>query len=416
MHGSAPGNYFSVVGEGGRSGFFSKSGHGMRIVGDENIPFVKEAFSTFGEVTTLPGRTISRSDLIDAEMLLVRSVTRVDEALLGGTPVQFVASATIGIDHIDREYLEKNNIGFTYAPGSNADSVAEYFVAALAVMTKRKKRAPADLSLGIIGVGNTGSRVFKHALTLGMRTLLCDPPKQRQTHCDMYRSLDEVLAGADVVSLHVPLVATGPERTMRMVDASFIGRMNQGALLINTSRGKVVDEPALLDRRDHLGGLVLDVWDNEPAIRTELVEAADLATPHIAGYSFDGKVRGTRMIYEAACAWYFRKPQWSPAGSIDEPEAEIEVKESVDHLRNTILQAYPIEDDDRRLRQIVSLGKEEQSHYFDELRKNYPRRREFPHFAVKSRGYPVEVIGQLKQLGFRVGRGMTGRQGDRATR
>ncbi|MBN1308083.1 MAG: 4-phosphoerythronate dehydrogenase, partial [Chitinispirillaceae bacterium] len=305
---------------------------------------------------------------------------------------------------IDREYLEKSRIGFAYAPGSNADSVAEYVVAALAVMTKRKKREFADLRLGIVGVGNIGSRVFKHALALGMQTLLCDPPKQRLTRCETYRSLDDVLAAADVVSLHVPLVAGGPERTLRMVDASFIRRMKRGALLINTSRGKVADEEELLNCRDHLGGLVLDVWDNEPAIRTDLVEAADLATPHIAGYSFDGKIRGTQMIYDAACAWFFCKPQWRPfAESSDEPAEAVDVEQGADRLRHAILQAYPIEEDDRRFKRVVSLGRDERSRYFDDLRKNYPKRREFSHFSLKSRGCPGEVIDRLKRLGFQVG-------------
>jgi erythronate-4-phosphate dehydrogenase len=381
---------------------FMENSNKMHIVVDENIPFGKEAFSRFGDVTAVAGRTLSRSALHDTEMVLVRSVTNVNEELLDDTPVKFVASATIGIDHIDLAYLHKSNIGFAYAPGSNAESVAEYIVAALVVLSRRTGRGLDDLTIGIIGVGNVGSRVCKHALTLGCRTLLCDPPKKRLTQCEMYRSLDEVLAESDIVSLHVPLVTTGDDRTMCMVDTPFIDRMKQGAVLMNTSRGKVVDEASVLSRRDHLGGLVLDVWDNEPAINSDLVNIADIATPHIAGYSFDGKVRGTLAIYNAACAYFYCEPEWSPPPTLfQEPTAEIVVSNSADSFYNTILQAYPIETDDRLLRKIISLEKAEQPHYFDELRKKYPKRREFPCFSVRGGGCKKETLEKLRRLGFR---------------
>ena len=370
----------------------------MRIVVDENIPLVQESFSTFGEVVAVSGRSIDKEILSGADILLVRSVTRVDKALLDGTTVKFVASATIGIDHIDTGYLRENNIGFAYAPGSNADSVAEYILAALCVSTGWNEKKLHDLTLGIIGVGNIGSRVFKHALTLGIKPLLCDPPKKRLVHSEMYRPLHEVLAQADIISLHVPLTMEGEDKTMHMVDRSFLTHMKKGAVLINTSRGKVVDETALLDRRGELGGLVLDVWESEPAINTELLNVTDIATPHIAGYSFDGKIQGTKALYDAVCAWHFKKPEWQP--DIKDEKKELTLTEGDEPVSMAVLQAYPIENDDRALRKILQLEKEEQPRYFDELRRNYPKRREFSSFSLKKECCSDDVLQKLKRLGF----------------
>ncbi len=373
----------------------------MRIVADENIPLVKEFFSLFGEVSTLPGRTISRNDLSGAEILLVRSVTRVDETLLHNTGIRFVGSATIGVDHVDLEYLQKNGIGFAYAPGSNSESVAEYIVAALMDVARRKNLRLDSLTLGIIGVGNIGSRVLKHAVTLGMRTLLCDPPKKRAGGGEIYRSLAEVLDGSDIVSLHVPLITAGEDRTENMVDESFLCGMKNGAILINTSRGRVANEKALLNRRNRLGGLVLDVWNNEPYVDTELVSVADIATPHIAGYSFEGKIRGTIVLYETACRFFSVKPENLPCVELpQEPAADLCICDSFDPVSDAVLQAYPIEDDDRRFREIVTLPKKEQPYYFDRLRKEYPRRYEFSHFRVYPENCSFEAIEQLKKLGF----------------
>ncbi len=370
----------------------------MNIVVDENIPLAKEAFSTFGSVTPLPGRAIEASMLRETQMLLVRSVTRVDAALLEGSEVKFVASATVGIDHIDTDYLKANNIGFAYAPGSNADSVAEYVLSALCVISGWGKRPLTDLTLGIIGVGNIGSRVFRHAITLGMNVILCDPPKNRLLHSELYRPLKEVFERADIISLHVPLTTAGEDATFQMVNRNFLASVKKGAVLINTSRGKVVDEAALLDRRKDLGGLVLDVWENEPAINPDLVNVTDIATPHIAGYSFDGKVRGTKALYDAACAWFFKTPGWEP--ELPDAPVELSLSSEFEPLSHAILQAYPIENDDRSLRKIVSLDKEEQSRYFDELRRNYPKRREFSGFFIRQDFDAGEVVQKLKAIGF----------------
>jgi erythronate-4-phosphate dehydrogenase len=373
----------------------------VRIVADENIPFVKEAFCTFGEVTLVPGRKITRSDLLDAEMLLVRSVTPVTGELLAGTSIKFVATATIGIDHVDMAYLNEHDIAFAYAPGSNADSVAEYVMAALCVLKRKYRFSMEKMTLGIIGVGNIGSRLSRHAQTLGMRPLLCDPPKKRLTGSNLFLPFNQVVAEADIITFHVPLTTDGDDRTINMVDNEFFGMIKNNAILINTSRGKVLDETSVITHRKALGGLVLDVWNNEPSIHANLLASADIATPHIAGYSFDGKVKGTEAIYLAACALYNVTPSWSSHRVLmDDAVTLSTVTADDDPLSSAILQAYPIHNDDERLRQMLTMDTMKRSGYFDELRKKYPKRIEFSHFSVSDPLCPAEVLVQLRDIGF----------------
>lgn len=375
----------------------------MRIVADENIPFVKDAFSSFGTVTLLPGRQINRADVLNADMLLVRSVTCVNAELLEGTAVSFVATATIGIDHIDTVWLQKNGIAFAHAPGSNADSVAEYLTAALIWLERHFQLDLSTLTVGIVGVGNIGSRVSRHVRTLGMRPLLCDPPLLRQADGRDFRSIDEVLDEADIITFHVPLVADGEERTYHMVDERFLSRVKKGCIIINTSRGKVIDEEAVLNRPAKLAGLVLDVWENEPDISSALIERTVLSTPHIAGYSFDGKVNGTEAIYHAACTVFKRSPQWSRSSIFSNEVTTISgLLPGTDPLGSAVLQAYPIDRDSNQLRKILSIGAPERAHYFDGLRKNYQKRLEFRHFAVSGPLFDVATVFKLQQLGFGV--------------
>jgi erythronate-4-phosphate dehydrogenase len=238
----------------------------MKIVADENIPLVKQAFGSFGEVETMPGRKIGPEAVRDAEALLVRSITRVDAALLSGSRVRFVGTATIGVDHVDRDWLKREGIGFASAPGSNAESVAEYVVAALLVLAERMNTSPAGKSLGVIGVGNVGSRVARNARALGMRVLLNDPPLKRATGDARYLTLEETLQ-ADIVSLHVPLTREGLDRTWHLADEDFFRRMRPGSVFINTSRGAVaVCEGWMKALGKTLSAAVLDVWEHEPGI------------------------------------------------------------------------------------------------------------------------------------------------------
>jgi len=378
----------------------------MKIVADENIPFVEGAFSTLGEVTTLAGRALTAASVCDADVLLVRSVTRVGKQLLSGSKVKFVATATIGFDHIDTEYLKEADIGFASAPGCNSNSVAEYVLSALVVLAERKGFALPQKTVGIVGCGNVGSKVRAKLGALGIPCLVNDPPLKDQTGDPGFVELDEIFS-ADIITLHVPLEKSGKYPTFQMVNESFLGKMKGGAMLINSSRGKVVDERALLKTlQSGKVSAVLDVWQYEPNIDGRILERVELATPHIAGYSYDGKVRGTEMIYEAACKFFGVPPTWRlsdhlPAAPIKRLEFSDSVSED-DVIRASIFSSYDIREDDGKLRRILKMPESERGAYFDKLRKTYPIRREFPCTEIIISKRRQELAEKLRGIGFRV--------------
>jgi|WetSurMetagenome_2_1015567.scaffolds.fasta_scaffold62066_2 erythronate-4-phosphate dehydrogenase len=370
----------------------------MRIVADKDIPYVTEAFADIGAVTLVNGRGLSRAEIVDADILLVRSVTQVTSGLIAGTKLRFIASATSGIEHIDVSYLKTHGIGFAYAPGSNARSVAQYVVAAMISFAGRKKLR--ERTLGIIGVGNVGSLVHLYAESLGMRCVLNDPPKFRETNDVRYRPVGEVLEDSDIVTLHVPLEKQGRDPTFHLVNDYFLKQMRPGAVLINTSRGRVVDEAGLKNIRDKPGGLIIDVWDNEPRFDTELCGMADIATPHIAGYSYDGKVQGTLMIHRAACLFFKIKPQWDPEVLLSEPAGLIETAGVADPVAHAVLKAYPLMRDDEAMRVIAVKNIDKRGQKFDALRAHYPKRLEFAHYPVRCSNLQVSDAVVIKKLGF----------------
>jgi erythronate-4-phosphate dehydrogenase len=374
----------------------------MRIVADPNIPFVREAFGLLGEVQLVPGREIIASAVRDADVLLVRSVTPVNAALLDGSRVKFVGTATIGIDHIDQEYLRQNGIGFAGAQGSNANSVAEFVLAAMLEMAHRRKFRLRDKALGVIGVGNVGSRVVRYTETLGIRVLQNDPPRQRAEKLTGFVPLDKLLGEADIITLHVPLTKQGADATFHLFEKARLAVLAQRKpILINTSRGAVVDNQALLKAVDgeRLGGAVLDVWEGEPRILPELLDVVDIGTPHIAGYSLDGKANGTRMIHRAACEFFGTKSGWEPSLPAPPiPRIELTVSSGEDEeevLRRLVRRVYDIADDDAALRRDVRS--------FDKLRAEYPMRREFFNTELVLRGASEELRVKFAALGFKMG-------------
>ena len=378
----------------------------MHIVADENIPLVREAFGSLGRVTTVAGRGLTRSALAQAEVLLVRSVTRVDPELLEGTPVRFVATATIGTDHVDTAYLRAHGIGFASAPGSNADSVAEYVAAALLVVARRLGLRLEGRSIGVVGVGNVGSRVVRKCRALGMTVLQNDPPRRDETGDPVFRPLEELL-DCDFITLHAPLTRTGPYPTCHLADADFFSRLRPAAVFINTSRGSVHDNEALrlAITTGTLSAAVLDVWEDEPRISAELLREVTLGTPHIAGYSLDGKVRGVEMIYRAACEFLGVEPTWRPdlpPPPCPQVTLAARGREDEEVLGEVVSRVYDIEADDRALREMLGLPAEERPAYFDSLRRNYPVRREFPHTTVKLTGGAEALRDKLRGLGFRL--------------
>lgn len=381
----------------------------MKIVADQNIPFVKECFSSIGEVELHPGRQIRAETVRDADVLLVRSITPVNEALLSGSRVKFAATATIGMDHIDRDYLEKARIGFASAPGSNANSVAEYVTAALLTVGRKYRFTLAGKSIGIIGVGNVGSRVDIKCRALGMRTVLNDPPLERYTGDSKYRPLEEALA-CDFVTLHTPLTREGEDQTFHLADDIFFSAMKKQAVFLNTARGAITETAALKAAMaaGKLGGVVLDVWENEPNVDGELLLKVDLSTPHIAGYSFDGKVNGLLMIYRAVCGHFGLEPKYSEQDFLPAPEVpEIVITEEqmarpVERvIHDTVQQVYVINRDDFNMREMLVLPEAKRDSFFDLLRKQYPVRREFQNTVVRApRG--GELAEKLAGIGFQV--------------
>lgn len=382
----------------------------MKIVADQNIPFVKECFSSIGDVHLCSGRQLIAAQAADADILLVRSVTKVNEALLAGSRVRLVATATIGVEHVDTAYLAAHGIGFASAPGSNANSVAEYIVAALLALGKKYQFTLAGKSIGIVGVGNVGSRVACKCAAMEMTVLLNDPPLARQTGDARYRPLAE-LCGCDFVTFHTPLTQEGPDKSYHLADAAFFAAIKKGAFFLNTSRGGVHDTAALKQAMaaGTLGGVVLDVWENEPNIDPDLLRKVDLSTPHIAGYSFDGKVAGLLMIYRAACAHFGLTPTHTEADFLPPPKvphihiARQPLAAGLDRIiHDTVQQVYVLHRDDFNTREILTVPESERGVFFDRLRKDYPERREFQNTVVTVPSGQTQLADTLGGIGFQV--------------
>jgi erythronate-4-phosphate dehydrogenase len=362
----------------------------LNIVADENIPLVAEAFGALGEVRSLPATAIDSAAVRAADVLLVRSVTRVDAALVAGSRLRFVGSATIGADHIDQDALASAGICFRHAPGSNAESVVEYVLAALLTLAQRAGESLRGKRVGVIGCGNIGSRLAARLPAFGAEVLRNDPPLQEQAERarrpHQYLSLPRVLAESDVITLHVPLTRTGPYPTHHLVDAAELAQLQRHAWLLSTSRGPVAANDALKHalQRGALGEAVLDVWEGEPEPDPELLALTALATPHIAGYSYDGKVAGTVMLYGALVRELGVEPRWDPETALRPgPEDRLQLcapaasLPELAWLRALVVQLYDIEGDDSRLRALLALPRSAHAAAFRELRKRYPRRRTF---------------------------------------
>jgi erythronate-4-phosphate dehydrogenase len=377
----------------------------MHIVADENIPGARAAFARFGEVRTRPGRGLTREDLREAEVLLVRSITRIDATLLEGTPVRFVGSATIGTDHVDLDFLRESGITFANAPGCNAEAAAEYVLSAVSALGARLDRPFRECTAGIVGQGNVGSRVRRKLETLGVTCLVNDPPLVDAGAAGAFLPL-QALSDCDILTLHVPLIEEGPYRTRHLIDARYLNSLRPTALLINTARGPVIDNRALLERLAQGEGpvTVLDVWEQEPTVPAALLRAVALGTPHIAGYSADGKLRGTVMVYEALCRYLGETPDWGPWVELAPPPQPVRYLETdggvEEAVRGAVLHAYDIREDDRRLRDALMGPDVDRAAAFDALRRRYPLRREFSAYRMVTTDPAVAEV--LKTLGFTV--------------
>ncbi|MFV8817196.1 4-phosphoerythronate dehydrogenase [Haliea sp. E17] len=370
-----------------------------RVLVDENIPGAEAYLGNFAEITRAPGRQIAREQLLQADALLVRSVTRVDAALLAGTPVRFVGTATSGFDHIDREWLAAQGIGFCHAPGSNANSVVEYLLAAIAENGDFLERLLAGARIGIVGYGHIGQAVVRRLQHLAIDYCVCDPWLEAGAvpNC---ASLDDVLA-CSVVSLHPSLVRAQPWPSYHLLGASELAQLQSGQLLVNASRGPVVDNRDLLARlqQPDAPAVVLDVWEPEPQLDPELLAGVDLGTAHIAGYSLDGKLLATGML-ATALAQTLGLDVPAPRAPDPGPLFLAAPGSPADALRQLLAQRYRVADDDRRLRDaVLGAPAEQAARNFDLLRKHYPERRELAGSVVNLDTGAESHAGLVRALG-----------------
>lgn len=374
----------------------------MKIVCDNKIPFLKGALEPYAEVVYLPGKDTTAEDVRDADAIITRTRTKCCESLLKGSSVRMIATATIGFDHIDTEWCERNGIGWTNAPGCNSWSVRQYIASLLVTMARDFGFNCSDKTLGVIGVGNVGGKVAEIARTLGFKVLLNDPPRARKEGPDAFVSLDEIIRSADIITCHVPLQREGEDATWHLFDEERIAQLRPDQILINSSRGEVVDNLALKKalQAKSLKAASLDVWENEPDFDTELQELLFTGTPHIAGYSLDGKANGTWMSVQAVaealdlpCRDWRVKEIPLPAQPV-EFKLDAAGKSFQQVMTEAILYTYNILDDDRRLRQSPST--------FEAQRSDYPVRREFPAFTVELTNATAEQSRALNDIGFKL--------------
>ncbi|MBN1651264.1 MAG: 4-phosphoerythronate dehydrogenase [Bacteroidales bacterium] len=372
----------------------------MKIIADHKIPFLKGALEPFADIVYVPGGAIDPKMLSDADALLIRTRTLCNQALLKDAKLKYIATATIGYDHIDTDFCLEKKIKWSNAPGCNSGSVMQYMAAALVRLSMKFNFKFSEKTLGIIGYGHVGSKVAQLAKTLGFRVLINDPPLHRAGKLKNHTPLEQLKAQSDILTLHVPLNKSGRDKTLYMVDDSFLKSLKPSGIIINTSRGNIIVNQHLKEalQNKQIGGAVLDVWENEPQIDTELLEIVDFATPHIAGYSVDGKANGTAMSVQALSDFFgfglknwFPNPIPKPARSQYIIDGTAQTNQEI--LSEIILSTYDILDDDKRLRGSV--------HTFENQRGEYPLRFEFTNYRIQLSADQKKIEKQIRQLGFK---------------
>ncbi len=370
----------------------------MKILVDENMPYAPLLFSRLGEVQAVPGRPIPQEALKEADALMVRSVTKVNAELLSNTSIRFVGTATAGTDHVDIDWLAQQGIGFSAAPGCNAIAVVEYVFSSLLFLAERDGFQLRDKTVGIVGVGNVGSRLNHRLKALGIRTLLCDPPRAERGDDETFWPLEKLVAEADILTFHTPLNKSGAYNTLHLVDDALLAALPDNRILINASRGPVVDNQALLAalQKGKALSTVLDVWEPEPELLLPLLERVDIGTPHIAGYSLEGKARGTTQVFEAYSESLGNPQHVELSSLLPVPEfSKIVFHGELDEnrLKRLIHLVYDVRRDDAPLRRVAA-----QKGAFDRLRKQYQERREWSSLLIQCDSLQSEML--LRHLGF----------------
>ncbi|MDO9634354.1 MAG: 4-phosphoerythronate dehydrogenase PdxB [Paludibacter sp.] len=371
----------------------------MKIIIDDKIPYIRGAFENVAEVIYLPGSKTTSEIARDADAIITRTRTICNEQLLAGSSVKFIATATIGYDHIDTEYCDKAGISWTNSPGCNSKSVEQYIASVLMVLAETRNLKLNELTIGVVGVGNVGSKVARVCELLGMRVLLNDPPLERMEGADKFVSLEQIKHEADIISLHVPLNMKGEDATYHLADDSFFQSLNKKPVIINSCRGEVVQTEAVKNAilNDDIDSFVCDCWENEPDIDLELLEMTGLATPHIAGYSKDGKATGTLMSVKAVSDYFnLGLDNWHPEG-VEMPEKPLIQIDGTglneqQIISKAILHTYDIRNDDALFRSNPA--------DFEKQRGDYPTRREFLAYTVEAKNVSRGNVEKLKRLGF----------------
>lgn len=374
----------------------------LKIVADDKIPFLKGILEPYVDIVYLPGAKITPADVIDADAIFTRTRTHCNEALLHQSRVKLIVTATIGYDHIDTAYCEANDIRWVNAPGCNSSSVQQYITSALLVLAKEKGMYLPDMTLGVIGVGNVGSKVAKAGAALGMRVLLNDPPRAEKEGDAAFVSLEQLLKESDMVTCHTPLTKEGPYPTYHLSSHHFFDQMKNGAVYINSARGAVTDSTALKEAaQSKLSAYLLDVWEGEPNLDLELLKNALISTPHIAGYSFDGKANGTAVCVREFCRFFGLDAlkEWYP-DTIPEPpmptviSIDCEGKTEQQVFYEAVTHTYPSWEDSLRLKQMPA--------EFEKQRGDYWIRREFSCFTIQLKHSTEKIVNGLSSLGFKI--------------
>ncbi|TQV75222.1 DUF3410 domain-containing protein [Aliikangiella marina] len=371
----------------------------LKVLADENMPHIDRLLSNIATVVRKSGREIVRDDLIDCDALLCRSITMVDEALLQGTSIKFVGSATIGIDHLDTEWLDKNHIHWTNAAGCNAAAVVQYVLSAISLWVTNTHQSIEELKVGIVGAGNVGSGLARALQILGVKYHLCDPPLERAGDKRAFTDFESILK-CDVITFHTPLSTSGQDKTYHLLDEQQLLKLNRNQLVINASRGGVIDNQALKNylTSEQAAAFVLDVFENEPDIDVELAKYCLSATPHIAGHTLEGKSRGSFMVYQSLCEVFGYKHETTEQ-SLYPVNNQLAFQKSFD-LPSLLLAIYDIKNDSDRMREKVGLN----GKIFDQLRKGYPNshkvfpRRDYSGWELKVSTSETDKYGLIEKI------------------
>lgn len=345
----------------------------MKIIADQNIPYLKDALQEIcSDVIYLPGKEFTNSVVKEADVIIIRTRTNCNEELLRNSKVKFIGSATIGFDHIDTKYCKKNNIFWTNAPGCNSKSVAQYIQSSLLLIEEKREQALKDLTLGIIGVGNVGKAVAKVAKNLNIKVLLNDPIREKEERSQGFEHINTIIEEADIITFHTPLTLSGEFKTFHLGNSDFFEKLKKRPTIINTSRGEVIDTKALIHALDNnnINEAVIDVWENEPNINLELLHKTLIGTPHIAGYSADGKAKATEMILNKLCN-FFKLDKIYKIEPLQPENKEIIAKTK----DAALLKIYNPLNDARKLKTDPTK--------FESIRGNYPLRREEKAYNIR---------------------------------